>query len=239
MVSTGLLHRARGFTLIEMAIVLVVIGLLLSGGLLGLAPVLESTRRTDTNSKMDRIEDALTLYVIQYGCLPCPADGDFANTAATAGRSLDDIGGDYTTQCTPNTGCRALGGDDVVPWATLGLTEADIIDGWGNRMRYSTDDNLVDTETDMVRSGSGFPAGTLDVNGTAGNAITTAAAYVLLSFGPDGSLARAAQTGATRADKFTSANQIENSDGDDDFVQDEIIDLDGNTYFGSGSCGNP
>lgn len=256
MVSTELLHRARGFTLIEMAIVLVVIGLLLSGGLLGLAPVLESTKRTDTNAKMDRIEDALTLYVIQNRCLPCPTDGDLATTAATAGESLDDIGGNYTTGCTPNSGCRAsTNGDDVVPWLSLGLTEADVVDGWGNRIRYTTDDNLVDNEGDMDRMGSGFPAGSLDVDGTAANDITAAAAYVLLSFGPDGSLARASQSGSTRTDKFNSANQIENADDDDTFVQDEVIDIEDNTYFddivrwksapmivfecGSGSCGNP
>ena len=64
----------RGFTLIEMAIVMVVIGLLLSGGILALAPVVQNSKTTDTNSRLDRVEQALLVYVIQNGCLPCPAD---------------------------------------------------------------------------------------------------------------------------------------------------------------------
>lgn len=261
----------RGFSLIEMAIVLVVIGLLLGGGILAVAPVLESTNRSETDGKLDRIGDALTLYVIQNGCLPCPADGDLAIGTAGAGQSQTDNGGGavvfYTSGCADEAGgsgasCRVLTSsitepDDVVPWETLGMSEADAVDAWGNRIRYSLTRGLSQASS-MVRSGSSYPAGTVDISdaGSTVSAITTEAAYVLVSHGPDGSNARAAQTGATRADKYNSPNQQENSiDVDDDFIQDNPIDVEDTTYFddivrwrsapmvisdcGSGNCGNP
>lgn len=58
---------ARGFTLIEMAIVLVVIGLILSGGILAVGPILQSTKTTETNARLDLIEKAILLHVIQNG----------------------------------------------------------------------------------------------------------------------------------------------------------------------------
>ena len=77
----------RGFTLIEMAIVMVVIhGLLISGGLLALSPVIQSSKISDTSAHLDRLEQSLTVYVIQNGCLPCPAD-------STADSSVDNFAG--------------------------------------------------------------------------------------------------------------------------------------------------
>src|SRR5262245_59637586 len=85
--------RALGFTLVEIAVVLVVIGLIVSGGLLGLSPVLQNNKVTQTNGQMDKIEQSLVLYVIQNGCLPCPADPiDIADSLSTAGQSRDATG---------------------------------------------------------------------------------------------------------------------------------------------------
>ena len=117
--------RQRGFSLIEIAIVLVVVGLIISGGLLGLAPVLQNSKVSQTNAALDRVEQALTVYVIQNGCLPCPADpGELDN--ATAGQSRDTTT-HYTTGCgagVANTACTTANGDrtqGVVPWVSLGL----------------------------------------------------------------------------------------------------------------------
>ena len=115
-----------------MSIVLVVIGLLLSGGLLALAPVLENAKRTETNNTLTKIEDTLTLHAIQYGCMPCPADGDIAATVANAGLAERNGTAYYANQCVDDAGgtsCRGLGQDSVVPWITLGLQESDILDG--------------------------------------------------------------------------------------------------------------
>ncbi len=124
MVSKAHLQRHRGFTLIEIAIVLVVIGLLLSGGLLAVGPVIQRAQITETQDKLDRIEDAIVLYVLQSDnqCLPCPGDGALATGSGNDGLSEDDgTPTFYGNGCSPNGGCRAAGGDNVVPWRTLGV----------------------------------------------------------------------------------------------------------------------
>ncbi len=136
-----------GFTLVEMGIVLVVVGLLLSGGLVAVAPVIASTKASETNQKLDRIEQALNLYVIRYGCLPCPTDG----SAGTAGGSAIGNAAIYTRQCLTDASgsatCNITNGNAVVPWGTLGLSQNDVIDGWGNLISYAVDGTLAQNST--------------------------------------------------------------------------------------------
>lgn len=258
MQSRGKLSRTQGFTLIEISIVLVVIGLLLSGGLVALAPVLENAKRTETENTITKIEDALTLYAIQYGCLPCPANGALAAGAVGVGQSQSDLAGGtpYTSQCVDENGagttCQPFGANNasVVPWVTLGLQEADAVDGWGNRINYTLTvaapvfDNPVCTTppaatpytTGAYRCGVNFPttpANFIQVNDTAGAEITNAAqraVYVLVSQGPDGDNARATEIGTQRANAKNTGTQNENTDNDNIFVQGAPIDLVG-TYF--------
>lgn len=248
---------ARGFTLIEMAIVLVVIGLILSGGLLTLSPVLQGSRVSDTKSKLDAIEDALLVYSIQHNCLPCPATATTATGGANVGQALPqplDANGCSTGACTNARG--------VVPWVTLGLPEADATDAWGMRITYAITNGLA-TNGNMDRNGSDYsPLGTLlvsDLNAPAGSAVTTAAAYVLVSHGPDRAFAYAASTGNLQADPHGSANtdpQGRNAvTSSTNFIQDDIRTVENAAYYddivrwrskpvliqkcGSGSCGNP
>lgn len=239
--------RTQGFTLIEIAIVLVVIGLLLSGGLLAIAPVLQSSRVTETNSKLDLLEDALILHAIVNGCLPCPATGTVLSETGTAGQAVDDAA--YNTGCADNN-CAAAQG--VVPWQNLGISEAEATDGFGYRISYAVDNTVV-LANGMDRTG-GYPAGTLSVNNTAAVSLTTAAAYVLISHGDDNSLAFATGSGAQTIDPNGSANQLENANADTTFVQDVFFNLAGAAHFddivrwrtapmvvqlcGPGSCGN-
>lgn len=254
MQSRGNLSHTQGFTLIEISIVLVVIGLLLSGGLVALAPVLENAKRTETENTITKIEDALTLYAIQYGCLPCPANGALAAGAAGVGQA-SNTNLTYTEECADQNGgsgtCTDFAGANVVPWVTLGLQEADVVDGWGNRINYDITANApVQNEavcatpasdpysSGIYRCGVNFPTNPdtfLQVNDTAGAEITNLnqrAVYVIVSQGPDGDSARAAESGAARADPRPLAlSQVENTDGDLIYVQDDPIGLEDATYF--------
>lgn len=242
--------RTRGFTLIEIAIVLVVIGLLLSGGLLSLAPVIQSSRVNETESKLDLLEEALILHAIVNGCLPCPATGATASTAATVGQAVDDAA--YNTGCADNN-CAATQG--VVPWQNLGISEEDATDGFGYRIGYATVSALTVT-SGMDRTG-GYPAGNLTVTNITPVNLTTAAAYVLISHGDDHRGGFQKITGAAGPTTTGTANQVENDDGDTTFIQNErdfSLTFGNANYFddivrwrtapiivqlcGPGSCGN-
>ncbi len=278
-------HKTSGFTLIEIAIVLVVIGLLLSGGLVALAPVVRNAQVTTTENKLDKIEDALVLYAIQNNCLPCPADSSDAGAQAGihqtgAGANSATCAGGGSNACFPGA-TPANGVRNIVPWITLGLSQADVTDEWGTYISYHvssqdfTGTNCDDFSNTAVASSSGtggftrtgttFPIGCLDVSDAdpgGVSAITTAAAYVLISHGPDTSGGRAAQSDAARTNPRGAGNTVQeqNDDGTCDSSgtvchQDDAIDVDGNNYFddivrwktgpvlvydcGEAACGSP
>lgn len=135
------LRRGRGFTLIEVAIVIVILALLLAM-LLGISTsMIAQQRRESTKSKLANVETALALFVSQNRRLPCPADGSMTSSNANFGKEIS-TGSGTTLQC--NLGGTANSQQNgVVPWIALGLTEADVTDGWGTRLTYRVDASLV------------------------------------------------------------------------------------------------
>jgi prepilin-type N-terminal cleavage/methylation domain-containing protein len=107
--------RNYGFSLVELAIVLVIVALLTSGLLLGISAQRNATENVDAQRQLENIRDALLGFAMANGRLPCPALPNLANTDANAGRE----------NCAQQHG--------VMPWATLGLPETD---PWGNRFTY-------------------------------------------------------------------------------------------------------
>jgi len=256
----------RGFTLIEIAIVLVIVGLLITGTIGAIQPLVQNSRVTQTGTKLDRVELALLAYVIQNGCLPCPGDptpatgGDagWSQTAATA-----YYGPNYTSAnrpcASPGTCLNTVG---ILPWNVLGLRQADAIDAWQDYISYAVTSALtVDAGASMVRTPPvGYPAGTLTVANNSGTNQTTAAAYVLISHGADRSFAFAAANGVTMPDPHgvTTTNQQVNSPAAGTattFRQDRPVKAEGASYFddivryrtaptliqecGKNACGNP
>jgi len=125
MIHTGLqLTRSKGFTLIEMAIVLLIVGLLLGGLMPTISGQIERQRTNETTKQINEIKEALIGYAISQGRLPCPA-------SSTSSGAEDPAGG----------GNCANFLDGFVPAATLGISGTDsagfAIDSWGNRIRYA------------------------------------------------------------------------------------------------------
>ena len=109
-------HEQRGFTLLEMAVVLMIVGLLMGGLLPLLSGQMEQQRRSETRKYMDEIKEALLGFAISKGYLPCPA-------SQVSG--IEDRNG-TTLACNSRVG--------FLPWATLGVNQ---LDGWGRLLRYS------------------------------------------------------------------------------------------------------
>ncbi len=254
---------ALGFTLIEMAIVLVVVGLLLSGGLLAVGPVINSSKGAQTIEKLDRLEQALTLYVIRYGCLPCPANGALGTVVGVAAGNAATYTGQCLTDASAYATCAITNGDAVVPWGTLGLQQADAVDGWGNLITYVVDGARALNNTSMVRTPpSGYTDGALEVRDATPGAtvqITLVAAYVLVSHGSDGRGARIPTGQLKAAPDAGNTVQINNAAGlctaATPCHQDTPYDIAGADHFddivrwrtapliiqscGANACGNP
>lgn len=125
MINKSSLHRhLGGFTLVEMAIVIVILGFVLGALLLPMQVQREQQAQSQTESTLAIAKRALVGFAQQHGRLPCPA------TDASNGIE-QPIGG--TAACTQGIG--------FLPAATLGIQPADAqgfaLDGWNNRIRYA------------------------------------------------------------------------------------------------------
>jgi prepilin-type N-terminal cleavage/methylation domain-containing protein len=111
-------HPHRGFTLIEVAISMVILGLVMTGLVLSLSQQLQQRRLLDTRTTLAEANDALIAFVTANARLPCPA------VAASNGLEA-------TTA--PGT-CTAAAG--FLPAVTLGLPNLDanglLNDGWAD-----------------------------------------------------------------------------------------------------------
>ena len=124
--------RARGFTLTELALVVMIIALLGGGLLMTLAAQNENRELAETRRALDVARDALLGFAVANGRLPCPA------TAASNGRE-DPAGGACTI--TLNGGAGSAIQPGFLPAITLGIGPTNnvgqLIDAWGNPVRYA------------------------------------------------------------------------------------------------------
>jgi len=108
----------RGFTLVEMAIVMVVLGLLLGGILAPLSARQEQDRRDKNAALLDQAREALIGYALTNRRLPCPD---------TDGPGSPNSG--VENNCPPpDPSAAPLTGR--LPWVTLGIAAR--FDAWGN-----------------------------------------------------------------------------------------------------------
>ena len=126
-----LMKRSQGFTLIEIAIVLIIITLI-SGGLISFFNIqLTNQRITSTKANEAAIKIALTNFVAQNNRLPCPAIPNLAPGAAGYGREAPATAS-ACTGLTPN-GVVVTG---IVPWISLGISSDAASDGYYHRFTY-------------------------------------------------------------------------------------------------------
>ncbi len=129
--STRLRQAQDGFTLIELAIVMAVLGLLLIPTLTALNSLLLTNKQDQSQVALKAARDALLAYAAQNkGCLPQAADfeGGVPDTNAAGLGGTPDTG---RLIAAPLAAQRA--GD--VPWADLGIPNQQL-DGHGYRLQY-------------------------------------------------------------------------------------------------------
>lgn len=144
------LHAHRGFTLAELAIVLLIVGLLLAGLLTPLTTQVEIKRISDTQKILEDAKEALLGFAAANGRLPCPA-----SSASNIG--LESFCTTATGGCTATTTYQSHGRcsnpfDGLLPAVSLGFGPTDnqgyALDGWAitpsNRLRYAVSNTALD-----------------------------------------------------------------------------------------------
>lgn len=178
--SVCLRHRpaakTEGFSLIEVALGLVVIGLLI-GPVIHLYTIYAAQKPWgDTTGNVGLTASAISNFYLNNGHYPCPADLTLPRTNPNYGMEDRNPGSGKCNialsppGCSVATGeCRANNGYDTtndlvanpdnvligaVPVASLGLTTNDGLDGYKNKLTYMVSEILTETATfDMVRGG--------------------------------------------------------------------------------------
>jgi len=141
------LARDNGFTLVELAIVLVIVTLLSGGLMMSLSAQQEAVASAETQRRLYDARDALLGFAAANGRLPCPAAPN------ATGSEAPTIGGN----CTNNW-------DGFLPAITLGLSPTDAngyaIDGWGNPIRYAVTSDKSNQVTTSNQIKAAWNAGT-------------------------------------------------------------------------------
>jgi len=161
--------KARGFTLIELTMVLFIISLLLGGLLVPLATQIESRQRNETLEQLERIQEALIGFAIINGRFPC-------YTSETD--PLSEFYG-IEDSANPDKSCNptARTEDGILPWKTLGVREIDPwgitrinqADPWVGYWRYRVDSRFFiafTLNTDFSSPSEQISVVEVDVNGT-------------------------------------------------------------------------
>jgi len=222
-VKIQLKEKNRGFTLAEMAVVVVIASILLVAGVKVLTAQMDSASYSATRTKQEAIKQALITYLGNNKRLPCPDSRNGAGPGAlnfTVALPPDGIENRQTAG-NPATNCAASFG--VLPYATLRLARDVAMDGWGNLLSYqlsTAPDNWA-----LTASFSDTNTGGLTVNDSAGAALTTSAVVNIISHGKNGSGAYTIKgTRAVLPVVGTNPDESENADEDTTYVKNEYTD---------------
>lgn len=206
-------HMSKsGFTLIEMAMVLLIVALLLGGGLTVLSTQIEQQKFKDTQKSLEDAKEALIGYAASHTetgapatrpYLPCP-DKTTAAGIGTPNDGLED-------RAAAGGGCVVASGEGNLPWVTLGLAGTD---SWGNRFRYRVTPAFSNSVTGMLLTS----AGTLTVNNQSLAPQAAAVPVVILSHGHNGWGATSSAGVVIAAPPGANLNETENTNGNTTFV---------------------
>jgi len=181
------INRKKGFTLIELAISILIISLLMSGVFSITNGSILSSKSATTNQKLNTIYKAIGSFVATNKRLPCPASievtVDSNDFGKEVGRSIIpnfcyEGGGVYISKTHNNL---LFGG---VPFRSLNLSSDFAGDEYGNRFIYFIDQKFANPGDFSTSSASNIM--TVYERQSSGNVtLTSDAIMIILSYGPN------------------------------------------------------
>ena len=221
MIGPSRRQRCLGFTLIELAIIMAISGILLSGYLRYYSVQMEKQRIETTKKRMEELREALTTYALMHHRLPCPASPSGTNSVTNHdGTPVDPCSPDVKqapdgviVHIDPNSQDQAqhiwIG---VVPTHDLRLGDEQGQDAWGDKFTYAVTRRLT---FPFGMAGNPPPFGTIAVEDGTGRSVLdqpNSARYVIVSHGPTGAGAWTPQ-GVRKPCSETTADSVNCNDG--------------------------
>lgn len=162
MAVIGKIRQSRGFSLVELTILLMVLGVIMTGFLARYRPDMKSKNFQTTQSRSEILRTAMERFLTSNGRFPCPADPTLPPDDPAGGKE----------QCIVAGGIRGLTGyqdaDDLsdpiestpqpvlfgmIPYTALGVSFKDALDGWGGTLAYAV--SVPQTTTATYRENRG------------------------------------------------------------------------------------
>ena len=130
--------KQNGFSVLELAIVLGVIGIVFVGAISGLSEHRSTAKQLESQKIQANIKQQLIKFAVINKYLPCPdTDGD-----GTENRVLATVAGASVNVCSLDTG--------TVPYVDIGMKRADAQDAYGNFIRYAINRDADDAVSGVI-----------------------------------------------------------------------------------------
>jgi type II secretory pathway pseudopilin PulG len=123
--AAAMKRSSGGFTLVELAVGLLIISLLLGLLMVPLSTQLDQTRYSETQKHLDIAREAVMGFALAQGRLPCPATPGIPITQVAPAPGIENCALDF----------------GVLPWVALGIPETD---AWGRRLTYRVTASFAD-----------------------------------------------------------------------------------------------
>jgi type II secretory pathway pseudopilin PulG len=183
------LNQRSGFTIMELSIVILVIALITGIGITSSIGLIEQSKYTATENKLNAIENALMSFRQNKNRLPCPGDLTLVSSNANYGVEAANPGTCSGGTPAANNISTVVAGSPLVmeggvPVRGLNLPDEFMYDGWGRRINYAVTVGATDYDAFSVI----MPNETcgISVLDAADTARTSGAIYTLVSYGPNG-----------------------------------------------------
>ena len=230
------IQYAKGFTLIELAVVLVIVGILAGSFITTLGSRIDVTRRAETIDEMEVIKQALYGYAMSNNFihLPCPDCRNAACIKVVTNFPNDGVEDRVGSVCDVDV-ADAIAVELPIgnlPWQTLGLGDGD---SWANRYSYWVSSSVSDDSRSFMLTQPVPPVplwniawNTAQINtriGVAAAPISASAITIIMSQGKNGYGAINLQNVANPAVPPANLDEVENANDDLIFVSRTQTDV--------------
>ncbi|MFA5591717.1 MAG: prepilin-type N-terminal cleavage/methylation domain-containing protein [Micavibrio sp.] len=209
------MHNEKGFSLIELSVVLVIIGLLMAGIISAYSLHLKRQQIVTTKDNLTAAIEAVEAFRAANGYYPCPASGTEPSLIATNCAAAAPAGTKTATTASGQTvriGVVPISARNKDGNMTQILRGEQVVDGFRNRLAYAVIETMATTPEAYNSAGNGSII-IKNSNNMSGEPFNETARFIIFSHGPDGAGAYTAN-GALRAPCNMAATDGENCNDD-------------------------